>query len=57
MKFAKLEIKIIVAMLLTGYEYDVVNERGDRPDRLPDTDFNDIHQVGSSSWSCTSSGH
>lgn len=51
MKFAKLEIKIIVALLLTGYEYDIVNEEGKRPERLPNTDFNDIHQVGSISCS------
>ncbi|KAF9522478.1 cytochrome P450 [Crepidotus variabilis] len=43
-KFARLEIKIIVALLLAGYGYDAVNERGGRPERLPGTDFNDIHQ-------------
>ncbi|KAF9528573.1 cytochrome P450 [Crepidotus variabilis] len=43
-KFARLEIKIIVTLLLAGYEYDAVNERGGRPGRLPGTDFNDIHQ-------------
>ncbi|KAG5639777.1 hypothetical protein H0H81_000057 [Sphagnurus paluster] len=44
MKFAKLETKIIVALFLAGYEYSVVNEKGEVPEHLPSVDFNDIHQ-------------
>jgi len=44
-KVAKLEIKMIVALFVVGYEYDVVDSRGGFPERLPVPDFNDIHQV------------
>ena len=45
MKIAKLEIKIIVAFFLSGYEYDVVDSKGKFPEQLPKPDYNDIHQV------------
>lgn len=45
MKVAKLEIKIIVALFLAGYEYDIVNENGNFPDSLPRPDYNDIQQA------------
>ena len=45
MKVAKLEIKVIVAFFLAGYEYDVVNSEGKFPEQLPKPDYNDIHQV------------
>ena len=45
MKIAKLEIKVIVAFFLAGYEYDVVDSEGKFPEKLPNPDYNDIHQV------------
>jgi len=45
MKVAKLEIKVIVAFFLAGYEYDVVDSEGKFPGQLPIPDYNDIHQV------------
>lgn len=45
MKIAKLEIKMIVALFVVGYEFDVVDSRGRTPERLPIPDYNDIQQV------------
>jgi len=45
MKAAKLEMKLILAMFLMGYEYDLVDKDGKFPDPLPVPDRNDIHQV------------
>jgi hypothetical protein len=45
MKVAKLEIKMIVAMFVMGYEYDVVDSRGRISEKLPVPDYNDIQQV------------
>jgi len=45
MKMAKLEMKLISAMFLMRYEYDLVDEDGKFPDPLPVPDRNDIHQV------------
>jgi hypothetical protein len=45
MKVAKLEIKMIVAMFVMGYEYDVVDSKGRISERLPVPDYNDIQQV------------
>ena len=45
MKAAKLEIKLILALFLTRYEYDLVDEDGNFPDPLPVQDMNDIQQV------------
>ncbi|KAG5652597.1 hypothetical protein H0H81_004428 [Sphagnurus paluster] len=50
MKVAKLEIKIIVALFLAGYEYDIVNEAGEFPGRLPKPNYNDIYQVCLKFW-------
>ena len=36
MKVAKLEIKMIVAMFVVGYEYDVVDSKGRISEKLPD---------------------
>lgn len=44
-KVAKLEIKMIVAMFLAGYEYTVVDSQGKIPSPFPRPDRNDIHQV------------
>ena len=45
MKVAKLEIKVIMAMMLAGYDFDVVDVNGKRMTNLPQPDRNDIHQV------------
>ncbi len=45
MKVAKLEIKLIVAMMLAAYDFDVVDSTGQAPKSLPKHDRNDIHQV------------
>ncbi|KAF8182333.1 cytochrome P450 [Pholiota molesta] len=45
MKVAKLEIKLIVAMMLAGYDFDVVDKAGKTPKQLPQPDRNDIHQA------------
>lgn len=45
MKIAKLEIKIIIALFFTGYEYDVVDAHGRPVNYLPNPNYNDIHQV------------
>lgn len=45
MKIAKLEIKMIVALFVVGYEFDVVDSRGRTPERLPIPDYNDIQQA------------
>ena len=44
MKFAKLEIKAILAFMLAGFEFDV-DKLGKRPLEPPKPDRNDIHQV------------
>lgn len=45
MKLAKLEIKMIVALFLTGFEYDLVDGSGKFPNPFPKADRNDIQQV------------
>ncbi|KIM87727.1 hypothetical protein PILCRDRAFT_62967 [Piloderma croceum F 1598] len=45
MKVAKLEIKIIVALVLSRYEYKLVDASGDPSKELPKPNRNDIHQV------------
>ena len=45
MKVAKLEIKMIVAMLVMGYEYDVVNSKGGIVEKLPVLDHNERQTV------------
>ncbi|KAF9482295.1 cytochrome P450 [Pholiota conissans] len=45
MKMAKLEIKVIVAMMLAGYEFTAVDKTGRPPKTLPQPDRNDIHQA------------
>ncbi|KIM37023.1 hypothetical protein M413DRAFT_31186 [Hebeloma cylindrosporum] len=42
MKIAKLEIKLVLALVLLGYKYDLVNEAGKYPDILPEPDRNDL---------------
>jgi cytochrome P450 len=45
MRIAKLEIKIVLAMALCGYDYTVVDENGNQTNRLPKPDPNDTLQV------------
>jgi sterol 14-demethylase len=45
MKVAKLEIKMIVALVLSRYEYELVNVSGGPSKQLPKPNRNDIHQV------------
>jgi Cytochrome P450 len=47
MKIAKLEIKLILAMMLLGYEYELVDGNGNYPKAIPDQDRNDLLQVSS----------
>ncbi|KIM37022.1 hypothetical protein M413DRAFT_448749 [Hebeloma cylindrosporum] len=41
MKIAKLEMKLVLALMLLGYNYDIVDEAGKYPDILPEPDRND----------------
>ncbi|KAF7979339.1 hypothetical protein HWV62_42761 [Athelia sp. TMB] len=43
--FAKLEIKMIVALFLAGYEYELVDKAGKPPKSLPIPDENDLQRV------------
>jgi len=45
MKLAKLEMKLILALFLTRYEFDLVDKDGKFPDPLPIPNRNDMHQV------------
>ena len=45
MKIAKLEIKMIVAMFVMGYEYDVVDSDGRISKRVPVPNYNEQQQV------------
>ena len=45
MKIAKLEIKLVLAMILLGYEYELVDGNGNHPNAIPQPDRNDLHQV------------
>ena len=45
MKIAKMEIKMILALMLLRYEYTLVDAAGLPTKHLPKLDRNDIHQV------------
>ena len=45
MKVAKLEMKLVMAMFLMRYEFDLVDKLGRFPDPLPVPNRNDAHQV------------
>ena len=47
MRIAKLEMKLILAMFLISYEYELVDSSGNFPKELPLQDRNDIQQVRS----------
>ncbi|KAF8218508.1 hypothetical protein L208DRAFT_1419945 [Tricholoma matsutake] len=42
MRIAKLEIKIIVTLFLSGYDYDIVDAQGKHANHLPSPNYNDI---------------
>ncbi|KAF8816057.1 cytochrome P450 [Phlegmacium glaucopus] len=44
MKVAKLELKIILAFMLAGFEFDIVDKSGKPMKELPKPDLNDIQQ-------------
>ena len=50
MKVAKLEMKLIMALFLTRYEFGLVDKDGKFPNPLPVPNRNDIHQVRVESW-------
>ena len=50
MKAAKLEMKLLLAVFLMRYEYELVGEDGKFPDPLPVPDRNDNHQVCIGRW-------
>ena len=45
MRVAKLEMKLVMALFLTRYEFDLVDVDGNFPDPLPVRNRNDVHQV------------
>lgn len=45
MKVAKLEIKLVMAIILLGYDYELVDASGKYPTKLPVPDRNDTQQV------------
>ena len=47
MRIAKLEMKVILAMILLGYEYELVDDDGNYPKAIPEQDRNDPSQVRS----------
>ena len=50
MKTAKLEMKMILAVFLMGYKYEIVDEDGKPPNSLPVPDMNDSNQVRVEYW-------
>jgi hypothetical protein len=44
-KIAKLEMKLILTIILLGYEYELVDGNGNYPKELPSQDRNDVMQV------------
>jgi len=50
MKVAQLEMKLILAMFLTRYEFDLVDKDGKFPDPLPVPNRNNVHQVCVELW-------
>ena len=46
-KMAKLQMKLVLALMLLGYEYELVDGSGKYPASFPQPDRNDIQQVSS----------
>jgi len=45
MKVAKLELKLVLAFMILGYDYSVVDKMGTRVSALPQPDLNDTEHV------------
>jgi len=45
MRLAKLEMKLVLAMLLVVYDYIIVDEHGNQTNKLPKPNRNDALQV------------
>ena len=45
MRMAKLEVKLVVAMLLVGYDYTVMDEDGNQTNQLPTPNRSDTLHV------------
>ena len=45
MKIATLEMKLILALMLLGYDYELVDGSGKHLEVVPQPDRNDLHQV------------
>jgi len=50
MRAAKLELKLIMAMFLTRYEFDLVDKDGKFPNPLPARNKNDVQQARTGCW-------
>ena len=46
-KIAKLEMKLVLAMILLGYEYELVDGKNNRVKSVPPQNRNDLQQVSS----------
>ncbi|KAJ6538899.1 cytochrome P450 [Mycena vulgaris] len=44
MRVAKLEVKLILALFFSSFDFEVVNGAGEPPKSLPRVDFNDFHR-------------
>jgi hypothetical protein len=51
MKIAKLELKLVLALMLLNYNYELVNDSGKYPDILLEPDRNDPINVNSDRFS------
>jgi hypothetical protein len=49
-KVAKLEMKLIVALFVVGYDFDAVDSKGGLLKRLPVPDYNDLKLVSTLAW-------
>lgn len=45
MKVAKLELKLVLAFMILGYDYSVVDKMGTPVSALPQPDLNDTEHV------------
>lgn len=52
MRFAKLEIKFVLALFLVGYEFELVDGNGKFPREFPTVDRNDLHQLSAVGETC-----
>jgi hypothetical protein len=57
MRVAKLEMKMITSLFILGYDYKLVDRKGNFPNPLPLPDRNDHHQVRSLNASTNASFH